>query len=269
MKNERNYLDLIINVLNFGYKSDSRAGPTISLPGQQITVDLREGFPMLTTRKIFTKGIFGELAAFVRGAEDLATFESFGCNYWKDNAANWPPNFNRPESEWQVGQSYGSLWRNFDGVDQLRLVIESLKRDPSSRRHVITAWHPAAYACLPSCHIMFQFYARHGYLHCHVYMRSVDLCVGLPSDIVLYALLMHLVGKDVGLVPATLTFSFGDAHIYENHIAPFIDIQRQREITPPPTIKLAPEASTLTFTPDMITIEGYQSGESIKYAFNS
>jgi len=267
MMNERNYLDLIVNVLQHGYNSDSRAGPTYSLPGQQITVDLRGGFPMLTTRKMYVKGIFGELAAFVRGAEDLAVFENFGCNYWRDNAANWPENFGKPETEWKVGQSYGSLWRNFEGVDQLQSVIAALKNDQSSRRHVITAWHPAAQACLPSCHIMFQFYARQGYLHCHVYMRSVDLCVGLPSDIVLYALLMSLVAKDVGLVPATLTFSFGDCHLYQVHKDQFLEEQVTRKILMPPSLKLSAEASTLTFTPDMITIENYVSHAPIKYQF--
>lgn len=269
MKNEKNYLDLIINVLNFGYKSDSRAGPAISLPGQQITVDLRAGFPMLTTRKIFTKGIFGELAAFVRGAEDLATFEKFGCNYWFENAQNWAPNKGKPVSEWQVGKSYGSLWRNFEGVDQLTNVIEAIKTDPLSRRHVVSAWHPAAKACLPSCHIMFAFYTRHGFLHCHVFMRSVDLCVGLPSDMVLYGLLMSLVAKDTELVPATLTFSFNDCHVYANHVEQFINEQAPRLISKAPSLQLSEQATTLTFTPDQAEILDYNPAPAIKYAFNS
>jgi len=269
MIDERKYLDLVARVINSGYSSDSRAGPTFSLPGESITVDLRRGFPLLTTRKIFTKGIFGELAAFVRGAEYLQTFKDFGCDYWDENAANWPPNENLVVSEQRVGQSYGYLWRNFEGVDQLANVIESLKKDPLSRRHVVSAWHPAAEACLPSCHIMFQFYVRHGYLHCHVYMRSVDLCVGLPSDIVLYALLMSLIAKDTGLIPASLTFSFGDCHVYQNHIEQFLEVQNKRKPLAPPILKLAPEATTLIFTPDMAVIKDYVSGDKIKYEFNS
>ena len=268
MKNEAEYIKLVMSIIKNGYLSDSRAGATYSLPGQGISFDLREGFPLLTTRKMFTKGIFGELAAFVRGAEDLVTFEKFGCNYWKDNAKNWEPNKGKPESEWLVGQSYGSLWRNFEGVDQLSTVIEALKSDHLSRRHVITAWHPAAKACLPSCHILFQFYARRGYLHCHVYMRSVDLCVGLPSDMVLYALLTALVAKDVGMEPCTLSYAFGDCHVYRNHVYYFINVQSPRLIHKAPRLQLAPEASTLTFTPDQAEILDYEYAPAIKYIFN-
>lgn len=268
LRNEMLYLRLIDSVLDNGYRSESRAGDTYSLPGQSITYDLREGFPLLTTRKIFTAGIFGELAAFVRGAEDLATFKFFGCNYWDANAANWHVNKGKPESEWLIGKSYGSLWRNFEGVDQLSACLHTMRTDPSSRRHVITAWHPAAEACLPACHIMFQFYVRHEFLHCHVYMRSVDLCVGLPSDVALYALLMHLVAKDVGLSPATLTFSFGDAHVYVNHIAQYRE-QSTRLIYEAPKLRLSEQATTLTFVPADIIVEDYTHHDPIKYAFNA
>lgn len=269
MGNELQYFKLIDNVINNGYAAPSRAGETYSLPGQGITVDLREGFPLLTTRKMFTKGIFGELAAFVRGAEDLDTFEKFGCGYWFENAQNWAPNNGKHVSEWMVGKSYGSLWRNFEGVDQLTNVIESLKNDPYSRRHVVSAWHPAAQACLPSCHIMFAFYVRQEFLHCHVFMRSVDLCVGLPSDIALYALLMSLVAKDVGLKPATLNFSFSDCHVYTNHIEKFVNIQAPRLIGKAPSLQLAEQASTLTFIPEQAVILNYEPAPAIKYAFNS
>ena len=268
-ENERQYLDLIWRVIEDGSIAGSRAGETISLPGQQITVDLRHGFPLLTTRKMFTAGIFGELAAFVRGAEDLATFEKFGCNYWLENARNWWPNHDKPQAQWMIGKSYGSLWRDFGGVDQLSEVIFELKHNPLSRRHVVSAWHPAAEACLPSCHIMFQFYVRDDYLHCHVYMRSVDLCVGLPSDMVLYALLMSLVAKDVGLTPATLTFSFGDCHVYTNHVETFVNEQAPRLISKAPSLQLLEQATTLTFTPEQAVILDYSHAPAIKYTFNS
>lgn len=269
MQNECDYLCLVEQVIQYGLVSDSRAGPTRSLPGVSIGFDLQEGFPLLTTRKMFTKGIFGELAAFVRGAEDLGTFESFGCNYWKDNAAKWHENHGKPESEWRVGRSYGSLWRNFDGVDQLSAVIESLKKDPLSRRHVVSAWHPAAQACLPSCHILFQFYVREQTLHCQVYMRSVDLCVGLPSDVVLYALLTHLVAKEVGLKVGKLNYAFGDAHVYENHVEQFLEVQLPRIIYEAPKLRLAEQASVLTFTPDQAEILDYVYSDAIKYQFNA
>lgn len=455
MQNERKYLDLVWSVINNGYSSPSRAGDTYSLPGQQITVDLREGFPIMTTRKIFTEGVFGELAAFVRGAEDLATFRKFGCNYWNDNAANWYANKGKPESEWQVGRIYGTQWTkwrtssrpqpqpqlregveatclgiangagsaaepslrrvwnnmlqrcynpvaekyaryggsgvhvvnewlefrqfandvklipgwdvesgNFgkqldkdtlgtgfvygprttqwllpkenhyaakfeytvekDGntfslgnvsefcrqhgceasqfskllnegkyrhtsngfkligkeliseapyrhVNQLAEVIENIKRDPYSRRHILTTWKPDELdeMALPPCHLICQFYARQEYLHCHVYMRSVDLCVGLPSDIVLYALLMHLVAKDVGLRPATLTFSFGDCHLYKNHVRQFIDEQSTRLIHEAPKLQLQEQATTLTFEPSQAQLVGYTHEPAMKYAFNA
>lgn len=266
--NEQRYNLLLNIVLEHGHLSESRAGNTYSLPGQQLTLDLRLGFPVLTTRQIFTTGVWGELAGFVRGAEDLATYKKFGCNYWYDNAAQWAENYGKPEGDWQIGKSYGSLWRNFNGVDQLTTVLANLKSDPYSRRHVITAWDPSAKACLPSCHIMFQFYVRGGYLHCHVYMRSVDLCVGLPSDILLYATLMSLVAKDVSLVPATLTFSFGDAHIYENHIEQWLD-QAQRQVLHAPDLLLKEAATTLTFEPTDAQLINYQHDRPIKYAFNA
>lgn len=267
--NEREYLNLLGGVLDNGYLSESRAGETYSLPSLNVTFDLRLGFPLLTTRQMFPAGVIGELAAFVRGAEDLATFKKFGCNYWDANAANWPPNKDLPKEQWQIGKSYGSLWRNFEGIDQLGDVIKNLKDDPYSRRHVVSAWHPAAKACLPSCHILFQFYVRRGQLSCHVYMRSVDLCVGLPSDILLYGVLMSLVAKDTGLTPALLTFSFGDAHIYTNHLDALTQTQFGREIYDAPKLVLAPEATTLEFLPEHVSFENYVHHPAIKYAFNA
>ena len=267
--NEKRYIQLVSDVITQGYLSESRAGDTYSLPSQHITVDLRLGFPLLTTRKMFPAGVLGELAAFVRGAEDLATFEKYGCNYWKDNAANWLPNKGLPESEWHVGRIYGAVWRDLNGVDQLANVIENIKEDPYSRRHVVSAWDGVCDGALPPCHIMFQFYVRQGFLHCHVYMRSVDLCVGLPSDILLYGVLMSLAAKDTGLKPATLTFSFGDAHVYKNHIEQFTQEQVKRKIHGGPVLLLDANTTTLTFEPQHATFEGYVHGEVIKYAFNA
>ena len=270
LTNEQNYLKLVALVIASGYKSSSRAGNTYSLPGQSINFSLHGNtLPLLTTRRMFPAGVIGELAAFVRGAEDLATFRKFGCNYWDANAANWAPNKGKPESEWQIGKSYGSLWRNFHGVDQLGGVIEQLQINPDSRRHVVTAWDPSAEACLPSCHIMFQFYVRAGFLHTHMYMRSVDLCVGLPSDALLYAVLANLVARETRLRVGQLTFSFGDAHVYENHLEQFINVQARRDPLPAPTLAVADNAKVLTFEPDDIEIYDYEYHPAIKYAFNA
>lgn len=263
---EQDYIALVNRVQSTGYLALSRAGETRSLPGQSLTVDLREGFPVLTTRKLYPAGVWGELAAFVRGAEDLATFKFFGCNYWDANAANWQPNMGTPESEWRVGKIYGAVWRNLNGVDQLANVIESLRTDPLSRRHVVSAWDGKCDGALPPCHVMFQFYVRQGELHCHVYMRSVDLCVGLPSDVLLYATLMHLVAKDVNLRPATLTFSFGDCHIYTAHL-PDWQAQTTRQPLPLPLFELSPEAETLCFKPNEARLLGYVPHPPIKYEF--
>lgn len=268
MLNERKYLELVSNVVNNGELGSSRAGSTVSLPGQHLTVDLREGFPLLTTRRMFPRGVWGELAAFVRGAEDLATFEKHGCNYWRENAAAYPPNKGKPESEWRVGKIYGAVWRNLNGVDQLANVVESIRLDPASRRHVVSAWDGVCDGALPPCHIMFQFYVSNGLLHCHVYMRSVDLCVGLPSDVLLYATLLSLVAKDTGLIPATLTFSFGNAHIYCNHLLEWAT-QYNRQVLTPPGVVLSTKASTLTFEPDDIEVVAYHYHPAIKYEFNA
>lgn len=267
--NEHAYLDLVEKVIEEGTLSNSRAGYTYSLPGQSVTFNLETAFPLITTRKMFTAGVLGELAAFVRGAEDLATFKQFGCNYWDANAANWAENKGKPKEEWRVGQSYGSLWRNFEGVDQLSNVLHELRADPTSRRHVISAWHPAAKACLPSCHIMFQFYVRYNKLHCHVYMRSVDLCVGLPSDVLLYGVLMHLVAQDCGMGVGTLTYAFGDAHVYVEHIDDFLNMQAKRVVFPGPKLLLNPEATTLTFHPADVEFVEYNCHPAIKYVFKA
>jgi len=264
---ETSYLLLCQQVIDHGYQAESRAGATRSLPGTTLKIPLNDGFPLLTTRRMYPAGVIGELAGFVRGAEDLATYEKFGCKYWRDNAAEWAPNKDKPEPEWQIGRSYGSIWRSLSNVDQLASVIGMLKTDPLSRRHVVSAWDPAAEACLPSCHIMFQFYARNDGLHCMVYMRSVDLCVGLPSDIVLYALLTSLVAKDVGLMPTSLTFFMADTHVYENHIELF-KTQSHRAPKLSPALAISPRATALTFTPDMLGIAGYAHWPAIKYPFN-
>ncbi len=265
---DTDYVELVNKVIDTGFYEGSRAGDTYSLPNQHITVNLAAGFPILTTRQIFYKGVFGELAAFVRGAETLAEFEEMGCNYWKANAAAWDQNKGKPESEWRVGKIYGSVWRDFHKVDQLVNVIHSLKNDPYSRRHILTTWDPSKLKemCLPPCHLLCQFYVREGTLHTHVYMRSVDLMLGLPSDMVLYALLAHLIAKDTGLVPGTLSFSFGDCHIYACHEATW---QTQKDQLPflLPMLLLEDFTSTLGFRPEHAELVRYTHNGSIKYAF--
>lgn len=453
---ENDYLNLVEQVISTGYLGESRAGLTYALPGESIKIPLDKGFPLLTTRKMYPDGVIGELAGFVRGAEDLATYEKYGCNYWADNAAAWPENFGKPRAEWQIGRVYGAQWINWrparqriqpkpvldprhkptrlgvangegsaaepklrqvwnnmitrcydpasekyplyggrgvyvcdkwllfanfshdvkllkgwcvdfwkkglqldkdmigdgfcysketcqwlsakdnhygpkvlytvekDGmlyeftnvsefcrehgcepsqfsrllnkgryrhtsngfslagsklvsrgkaraINQLEDLINGLKENPESRRHIVTAWNPGEQdlGVLPPCHIMFQLHVLNGReLHCTVYMRSVDLCTGLPSDIVLYALLVNLLAKDTSLTPKSLTFFFGNTHVYANHVDLFMERQRYVEPKESPLLNLAPGCTTLDFVPSDVQILDYQHGPAIKYPFN-
>lgn len=270
---EENYFNLLTRVRAEGELRNSRVGDTISVFGESLTIpDLTIGyFPLLTTRKMTPTGVLGELAAFLRGASDLATFKKFGCNYWDYNAAQWMPNTDVLVAEQQVGRVYGVQWRDWNNeVDQLANLVTGIERDPYGRRHILTAWNPSDLpkGCLPPCHIMSQFYVSKGtQLDCMVYMRSVDLCLGLPSDVVLYAALLCLVAKRTGYAPGVLKFSFGDTHIYANHIKP---LQEQLERTPRvgPTYKLKDVSGLFAFQPADFTFENYQHYGAIKYELN-
>ena len=268
---EDDYRWLIERVISTGFFSPSRAGDTYSLPGESIRIPLTNGFPLLLSRKMFTKGIFGELAGFVRGATLLKTYKDFGCNYWDANAANWIQNKGKPESEWHIGRSYGALWRNFNGQDQLVNLVRGLKEDPLSRRHVVTAWDPSAEACLPSCHILWQCYVRDNRLSIVVYMRSVDLCVGLPSDIALYAMLANLIARDTGLCVGELVFQFGDCHVYDSHVSTYNEVHKGRFTADKdyPTLELATSATLFNFTPQMVSLLNYNPLPAINYPFNA
>jgi len=270
---EENYFSLLKDVLANGEVRSSRVGDTISVFGASITIpDLTQGyFPLLTTRKMAPTGILGELAAFIRGASDLATFKKFGCNYWDYNAAQWLPNTDVPLEQQQVGRIYGVQWRDWNGKhDQLAALVNSIESDPQGRRHILTTWNPSDLpaGCLPPCHIMAQFYVSKGkQLDCMVYMRSVDLCLGLPSDVVLYAALLCLVAKRTNYIPGMLKFSFGDAHIYANHAKALLT-QLNRQPNVGPTYSLAVDSSLFAFQPDDFVFDNYNPHERISYELN-
>jgi len=226
-------------------------------------------FPILTTRKIFWKPVLGELAAFLRGATDLKTFQELGCNYWDANAASWYDNAGIPKENWNVGNIYGVKWRNFHGRNQLRDLVHGLKTEPTSRRHVLTTWDPSeTWQCLPPCHLLAQFnVSNDGYLDCIVYMRSVDLCLGLPSDIILYAALTILVAHECGYKPGSLTFFTGDTHIYKNHIETFYR-QLSSPEHPLPVWYLNEETSLNAFLPEHLNLVCYQHGDKLEYPFS-
>jgi thymidylate synthase len=272
---DESYLGLVSSVLAEGAARETRAGPTRQAFGAGLVIDcMREGkFPIITSRKIFWKPVLGELAAFLRGAVDLKTFKDFGCNYWDANANAWEYNQRPGLDAKYVGQIYGAQWRKwqmYDDCDQLTRLVSDLKTNPGSRRHLLTAYDPYQdWQCLPPCHLMAQFNVDNdNYLDCAVYMRSVDLCLGLPSDIILYATLMLLVGQETGYKPGNLIFMLGDTHIYENHI----DVFKKQRTSPTfelPTWELDPNATIDTFEPKHLNLINYTHGEKLEYPIDT
>jgi thymidylate synthase len=256
------YKQLVNRVIAQGYPVEGRNGRTYMLPGQTIAHDMQDGFPIIGSRRIFWRGVAGELAAFLEGSTSLARFEELGCPYWRHNSGGRD----------NLGPIYGAQWRNFGGVDQLQELIEGLQNNPSGRRHVMTTWNPPELElmCLPPCHLLTQFHVTGKLLHQTVYMRSVDLCLGLPSDLVLYGLLHMLVAKELGLISRKLTFMFGDAHVYEDHVELWSHPITGQDMAPvpehTPCMTLTPESSLWNFRPDHCTMFNYTPSEAIKYA---
>lgn len=275
-KFEQAYMNLVTEVITRGEHRPSRAGFTVGVFGATFQTDCLERgyFPILTQRKIFPAGILGELEAFLKGAEDLQTFKDAGCNYWDANAAEWAPNKHTPVALQKVGRIYGAHWRNWTGaqgtVDQLANLVTSLRTDPYSRRHLLTTYNPAELAegCLPPCHVLAQFNVRTTkQLDCIVTMRSVDLCLGLPSDVILYATLLLLLCNEAGYAPGKLTFMLGDTHVYRNHIDQFQE-HANRPMHPLPQFKLPKSAGINTFVAADLQLYNYQHSGVLPYAFN-
>jgi len=269
---EHGYLSLLEQCLETGEIVKGRNGHTRSVFGVAFEIrDLEEDtFPVLTTRQMYPRGIFGELAAFLQGATMLQQFKNYGCNYWDANAANWLPNKGIHQSQQRVGRIYGAQWRNFNGHDQLKKLLFTLKNEPTSRRHLLTAYNPTEVdqGCLPPCHLLAQYSVRRGaWLESCIYMRSVDLVIGLPTDVVLYATLQVLLANELRLYPGAMTFMLGDAHIYENHVE-LLANQVKRKPFAPPKLAFTKETSVLNFYPADVELLDYQHHDSIPYAFN-
>ena len=257
------YLRLLQRVLQRGQRRASRAGPTLSVFGESLQFSMCNSFPLITTREMFYKPVFGELAAFLTGSTQLKTFQDMGCNYWDANAEAWMT------GQSVVGKIYGYQWRYWNGNhDQLAALMHGLREDPYGRRHLLTTWNPSDLPdmCLPPCHLLAQFYVNGAFLDMTVYMRSVDLCLGLPADMALYGLLLALIGREVGRVPGSVVFFLGDAHIYVNHTEA---LTRQLERRPysQPILSLLP-GSIDTFRPGDAQIGNYRAHPAIKYALN-
>lgn len=207
----KEYLDALRSVLSEGERRTNRTGiDTISKFGLNLKIELTKGFPLLTTKKIFFKGIIGELVWFLHGDTNIKFLQENGIHIWDAWA----------DEKGDLGPVYGKQWRDWDGVDQIATVVRQLKEDPYSRRIILSNWNVGQLSemALPPCHILAQFYVRGNFLDCSVYQRSADMFLGVPFDIASYAALSHLLCHLCGYKPGILYYNFGDAHIYVNHI---------------------------------------------------
>ena len=212
----KQYLDLLREVLEHGARKNDRTGTgTLSLFARQLRCDLSDGFPALTTKKIWMKGVVHELLWFLRGETNIAYLQKNGVRIWD----KWA------DEHGELGHTYGYQWRYWTAfdeqrIDQIRDVVEAIRTDPDSRRLVVSAWNVAElpHMALPPCHVLFQFYVENGRLSCQVYQRSADIFLGLPFNIASYALLTHMVAKVCSLGVGELIFALGDVHLYQNHV---------------------------------------------------
>jgi thymidylate synthase len=274
----RQYLELLGAVLADGEERTDRTGVgTRSLFGWQSRYDLADGFPLVTTKRVHTRSVIGELLWFLAGRTDNQWLNERGVTIWDEwSTADQTARFGRAEG--QLGPVYGHQWRNFgatrradgsyadDGVDQLDAVIEAIRTDPGSRRHVVSSWNPAEAdaVALPPCHTMFQFYVTaDGRLSCQLYQRSADVFLGVPFNIASYALLTQMVAQVVGLAPGVFVHTFGDVHLYRNHVDQATE-QLSRSPRARPTLELDPAVRTVDgFGFDDITIVGYDPHPAI------
>jgi thymidylate synthase len=252
----RQYLHLLQHILDDGHPKADRTGTgTLSIFGHQMRFDLGQGFPLVTTKRVHLKSIVHELLWFIRGDTNVGYLRQHGVSIWDEWA----------DERGDLGPIYGAQWRSWpapDGrsVDQLAAVIEQIRRDPDSRRHVVSAWNPADLPnmALPPCHILFQFYVADGRLSCQLYQRSADVFLGVPFNIASYALLTLMVAQSTALEPGEFVHTFGDAHLYINHVDQ-ARLQLSREPRRPPTMRLDPAVrSVFDFSFEHFTLEGYE-----------
>ncbi|MBT2118826.1 thymidylate synthase [Dyella sp. LX-66] len=258
----RAYLDLLRHVLEHGtIKADRTGTGTRSVFGWQMRFDLREGFPLVTTKKLHLKSIIHELIWFLRGDTNIAYLKEHGVSIWDEWA----------DPNGELGPVYGEQWRAWrtaDGgtVDQIRWVVEEIRRNPDSRRLIVNAWNVGELPrmALMPCHTMFQFYVADGRLSCQLYQRSGDIFLGVPFNIASYALLTHMVAQVCGLGVGDFVHVLGDAHLYSNHVEQ-ARLQLTREPRPLPTLRLNPDVRTLEdFRFEDVAIEGYTPHPAIK-----
>ncbi len=258
----RAYLDLVQRVIDEGVAKGDRTGTgTLSVFGHQMRFDLAAGFPLVTTKKVHTRSVVAELLWFLRGDTNVRWLQEQGVTIWDEWA----------DADGELGPVYGHQWRSWPTpagghVDQLAAVVEQIRRDPDSRRHVVSAWNVADLSAmaLAPCHTLFQFYVAEGRLSCQLYQRSADVFLGVPFNIASYALLTCLVAQITGLRTGDFVHTLGDAHLYVNHLDQ-ARRQLEREPRPLPTLHLDPRITDLdAIAMDLIEIVGYDPHPGIK-----
>jgi thymidylate synthase len=248
----KQYHDLLKHVLETGAQKSDRTGTgTYSVFGYQMRFDLSEGFPMVTTKKLHLKSIIYELLWFLKGDTNISYLQDNGVRIWNEWA----------DEDGELGPVYGHQWRNWNGehIDQISDVIKTLKENPDSRRMLVSAWNPSVLpdtsksfsanvadgkAALPPCHAFFQFYVSDGKLSCQLYQRSADIFLGVPFNIASYALFTMMIAQVCGYAPGEFIHTFGDAHIYNNHLEQ-IELQLSREPRPLPKMEINPEVKNI------------------------
>jgi len=258
----RQYLELMRHVLEHGDRKTDRTGTgTLSVFGWQMRFRLQDGFPLLTTKKLHTRSIIHELLWFLQGDTNIRYLKEHGVSIW-DEWAN---------EQGELGPVYGKQWRrweNADGttVDQITKLVEGIKRNPDSRRHIVSAWNPGEVdrMALPPCHALFQFYVANGRLSCQLYQRSADIFLGVPFNIASYALLTHMVAQACDLEPGDFVWTGGDCHLYLNHLEQTRE-QLSREPRALPTLKMNPAVKDIfAFRFEDFGLEGYDPHPHIK-----
>ncbi|NCC73697.1 MAG: thymidylate synthase [Sphingobacteriia bacterium] len=258
----KQYLDLLSHVMNNGVEKSDRTGTgTISVFGYQMRFNLDDGFPVLTTKKLHLRSIIHELLWFLKGETNLDYLHRNKVTIWDEWA----------DKQGNLGPVYGYQWRSWpapDGrsIDQISNVIKSIRENPDSRRHIVSAWNVGDLdkMALPPCHILFQFYVANGKLSCQMYQRSADIFLGVPFNIASYSLLLLMVAQVTGLKPGEFIHTFGDAHIYLNHVEQ-VKLQLSRKPFPLPYMHLNPDISDIfDFTYDDFSLVNYQSHPHIK-----
>ncbi|MFL6198272.1 MAG: thymidylate synthase [Thermoanaerobaculia bacterium] len=256
------YLDLLRHILEHGVEKSDRTGTgTLSVFGYQMRFDLAQGFPALTTKKLHLRSIVHELLWFLSGSTNVAYLREHGVTIWDEWA----------DADGELGPVYGRQWRSWptpDGgsIDQIAKVVEQIRRNPDSRRHIVSAWNVAEVdrMKLPPCHTLFQFWVANGRLSCQLYQRSADVFLGVPFNIASYALLTMMVARATDLEPAEFVHTLGDAHLYLNHLEQ-ARLQLAREPRPLPRMEISPEVKSLfAYRYEDFQLTGYDPHPAIK-----